>query len=531
MEKRLKESGDLLRKVFYALRDAIFILDARAGAILDCNPAATRVFGYSREEILGRSPDFLHADDEARAEFREQAAAAVPKEGFLFLPRSRMRRRSGRIFPAEHLVAPVSDDASGVIGWVSVVRDVSDVVAAEAEIRKSREQLHQAQKMEALGALVAGVAHELNNPNNLILFNVSLLQSIWRDLVPVLAEQAGTDPARRYGGLTADYLKDRLDQLLSDVADAAERMAKIVGNLKRFSAKSDLAEKEAMDISAAARNVARMARSTMGKSGVRLRVEETPDLPPMRGNPQIVEQILLNLVINGFQAIEGEAGDVVIETGLADAGNRLFIRVSDTGKGVDPEVADRIFDPFVTTRQAVGGTGLGLSVAYNQATDHGGEIVFSDRPGGGAVFTVFFPVDAARAAPRVMVVDDEPAIRGMVAEYLSTRRGCEVAVAENGIEACIKLGEFRPDLIILDIRMQGMDGIELCRALKRDPELAGIEIIVLTGFADDPGVTALTALGVTRILAKPVGMRELADAVGALLARPAEGTGDGIPAG
>ncbi len=531
MEKRLKESGDLLRKVFYALRDAIFILDARAGVILDCNPAAARIFGYDREEIRGRSPDFLHADDDSRAMFRDQAASAVAADGFLFLPRFRMRHRSGRTFSTENTVAPIADRENGTIGWVSVVRDVSDVVAAEEEIQKSREQLHQAQKMEALGTLVAGVAHELNNPNNLILFNVSLLQNIWQDLVPVLTEHGRVDPERRYGGLTAEYLKGRLDQLLADVADAADRMAKIVGNLKHFSVKTDVMEKEAVDLNAAVRNVVRMARSTMRKSGVRLRVVAADGLPPIQGNPQSVEQILLNLIINGFQAIEDGEGEVIVETGLAPAGDRLIVRVSDTGKGVDPQVADRIFDPFVTTRQAAGGTGLGLSVTYNQVKDHGGEIGFSGRPGGGTVFTVFFPLKAARRAPRVMIVDDEAPIRQMVAEYLATRRGYEVAAVENGIEACIKLGEFRPDLIILDIRMQGMDGIELCRTLKRDPELARIAIMVITGFADDPGVQALAELGVTRILTKPLGMGELAAAAEELLEGAAETEDDGIPAG
>ncbi|MCK5418551.1 MAG: response regulator, partial [Desulfobacterales bacterium] len=333
----------------------------------------------------------------------------------------------------------------------------------EEALKESQQQLHHAQKMETLGTLVAGVAHEINNPINLIMYNLPLIQKIWSDLLPVLMEKKERVPHQKFGGFTYEFLEDNLTQLVADMDMAANRVAKIVSDLKNFSKQSNVAEKSTMQVNAAVKNAMRLAQTTLRKSGVRIQPDLDENLPLIKGNLQSIEQIILNIIINAIQAIDHMDGIIRITTGFQRKDARICLQITDNGSGISDAIADKLFLPFVTDKKAEGGTGLGLSVTYGLVQAHGGDISFETREGNGTTFTVLFPTLLKREAIKILIVDDDQTIREMLIEALTRNRDRPYLIEEaaNGIEATIKLGTYRPDLLILDIFMPEMDGLEV----------------------------------------------------------------------
>lgn len=416
-------------------------------------------------------------------------------------------------FDREHLVQQLADACAQNRRLESRVRNT------EITLREAEQRLQQAQKMETLGTLVAGVAHEINNPINLILYNLPLLQKIWTDLLPALISLAESAPERKFGGFTADFLKDNLAQLVADMEMAANRVTKIVADLKNFSRQSNIAEKHLLNINTAVTNALRLAQTTLRKVAIGVRTELAPDLPEVEGNLQSIEQVVLNIVINAAQAIDHTHGEILIQTGFSLKDGRVYLRVTDNGRGVSPAMAERVFLPFVTDKQAQGGTGLGLSVTYSIVQAHGGKIFFENRAGGaGAAFTVQLPTPLKRRAAKILLVDDDPMVRQILMEALAIPRCYLMEEATNGIEASIRLGTYRPELLILDVFMPEMDGVEVCRSIKTEPALAGMKVIITTGFPGHPKLDELAALGFTTVLAKPFNIPGLLRAVEKLLA-------------
>jgi signal transduction histidine kinase/ActR/RegA family two-component response regulator len=416
-------------------------------------------------------------------------------------------------FDREHLVQQLAEACAQNRRLESCVRNT------EITLREAEQRLQQAQKMETLGTLVAGVAHEINNPINLILYNLPLLQKIWTDLLPAMISLAESAPERKFGGFTADFLKDNLAQLVADMEMAANRVTKIVADLKNFSRQSNIAEKHLLNINTAVKNALRLAQTTLRKVAIGVRIELAPDLPEVEGNLQSIEQVVLNIVINAAQAIDHTHGEILIQTGFSLKDGRVYLRVTDNGRGVSPAMAERVFLPFVTDKQAQGGTGLGLSVTYSIVQAHGGEIFFESREGGaGTAFTVQLPTPLKRRAAKILLVDDDPMVRQILMEALAIPRCYLLEEATNGIEASIRLGTYRPELLVLDVFMPEMDGVEVCRSIKTEPALAGMKVIITTGFPGHPKLDELAALGFTTVLAKPFNIPGLLRTVEHLLA-------------
>jgi len=346
----------------------------------------------------------------------------------------------------------------------------------EKALHDSQQQLQQSQKMETLGTLVAGVAHEINNPLNLIMYNIPLLQKIWADFLPVLKERQAIAPNQKFGGFDYDFLADNLVQLIADMEMAAHRVAKTVLDLKNFSRQSNVAEKAPLQVNNAVRNAMRLAQTTLRTSAVEVNLQFGEDLPDIDGNLQSIEQIILNIIINAVQAIDHDQGKIGVTTGIRHQDGRVYIRITDNGRGVSSAISDKIFLPFITDKQSVGGTGLGLSVSYSLAKAHKGEIIFNTTPGEG------------------------------------------VEEASNGIEASIKLGTYRPDLLILDIFMPEMDGLEVCRIISSEPELTDMKVIVTTGYPEHPKLDEVVALGYTNIFSKPFDLLNFIQAIDKILA-------------
>ena len=390
---------------------------------------------------------------------------------------------------------------------------------AEKDLREIQPQLQQAQKMETLGTLVAGVAHEINNPINLMLYNIPLLKKIWVDLLPIIMERKQIEPERKFGGFAYDFLTDNLDQLVADMEMAAHRIAKTVSDLKNYSRQSNVAEKMPLQVNSAVKNALRLAQSTLRKSDVNIKLNLADDLPDIEGNLQSIEQIVLNITINAIQAVNHNRGEIEIKTGLRIKDGMVYIRITDNGRGISPAIADKIFLPFVTDKQSEGGTGLGLSVTYSLVKANDGVIDFETSRDRGTSFNVYLPTLLKRRAAKILVVDDDDAIRQILIEALTMDRQYLVEEASNGIEASIKLGTYRPDLLILDIFMPEMDGLEVCRNICSEPELSNLKVIITTGHPDHPKLDEVVKLGFTNILSKPFGLLNLVKDIETILGR------------
>jgi len=387
----------------------------------------------------------------------------------------------------------------------------------ENALHGSQQQLQQAQKMETLGTLVAGVAHEINNPINLIMYNIPLLQKIWTDFMPILKERQQMEPNQKFGGFDYDFLADNLVQLIADMDMAAHRVAKTVSDLKNFSRQSNVAEKAPLQINSAVRNAMRLAQTTLRASSVDVELHLGEDLPDIDGNLQSIEQIVLNVLINAVQSIDHDRGRIDVTTGFRNQDGRVFIRIADNGRGISNAIADKVFLPFITDKQSEGGTGLGLSVSYSMVKAHEGEIIFDTIPGKGTAFTVLLPSILKGQVPKILVVDDDNAIREMLIEALTMDHRYLVEEASNGIEASIKLGTYRPDLLILDIFMPEMDGLEVCRTISNEPELSDMRVIITTGYPEHPKLDEVVALGYTNIFSKPFDLLNFIQAIGKIL--------------
>jgi signal transduction histidine kinase/CheY-like chemotaxis protein len=391
---------------------------------------------------------------------------------------------------------------------------------AEEALKNSQQQLQQAQKMEALGTLVAGVAHEINNPINLIMYNLPLIQKIWADFLPVLIDQKKIFPDQKFGGFTYEFLEDNLPQLVADMDLAANRVAKIVSDLKNFSKQSNIAEKSALQMNTAIKNALRLAQTTIRKSGVQIELQLGEDLPLMLGNLQSIEQIILNIIINAIQAIDHKYGIIRIRSGFQQKDGRILIAISDNGTGISAAVADKLFLPFVSDKQEEGGTGLGLSVTYGLVQAHGGDISFETHKGKGTTFTISMPTLLKREKAKILIVDDDQTIREMLIEALTQdqKRSYLIEEVTNGIEASIKLGTYRPDLLILDLFMPEMDGLEVCRIIRNEPELSDMKVIISTGYPDPAKLNEMARLGFTNVILKPFNLPEFVKEVERILA-------------
>lgn len=512
-EEALRKTNTFLKNILDSSSSISILSTDLEGTVLFWNKGAENIFGYKADEMVGRQKiDTLYSDDETKRVTKELSASLLKdREGKSC--EIKEITKNGRELCIHLTLSPRFDENGEIVGILGIGEDITERVQAEEALKNSQEKLYQAQKMDTLGTLVAGMAHEINNPINLIMYNISLFQKVWHDCLPVLNQYGGKEPGRKYGGLTYDFLEENSDRLLSDMDMAANRVAKIVSDLKNFARQSNVVDKSSMRINTAVENALRLAQTSLRKSGVELEIDLASDLPLLKGNLQNIEQIILNLVINAVQAIDHDQGVVRIATGFQNKDRRIFVSITDNGCGVAPDISDKLFDPFVTDKQAEGGTGLGLSVTYSLVNAHDGEIVFQSNKEKGTTFTVFLPTVVKEATGRILVVDDDISIRDMLTQSLTEAGPYLVDEASNGIEACIKLGTYRPDLLILDMFMPEMDGLEVCRTIKSEPEFSHMKVIITTGFPDHQKLKEVAALGFDRVHYKPFNLPDFLKAV------------------
>jgi len=274
----------------------------------------------------------------------------------------------------------------------SLAREVAERRKSEEELRLHQQQLVQADKMAALGVLVSGVAHEINNPTGFILLNMPIVKAALLDAMRIVDERReALGPDFHLAGLPYARVREELPHMLDEMLAGGRRIKHIVDDLKNFARREDAPRFEAVDLNAVARAAVRLVDNTIRKATRHIEMELAPDLPRVRGNAQRIEQVVVNLLLNACQALPDATRGVRVVTQDAPGPGQVVLRVVDEGVGIPPEHLPRLTDPFFTTKRETGGTGLGLSVSAGIVKEHGGRLEFDSQVGRGTIATLTLP--------------------------------------------------------------------------------------------------------------------------------------------
>jgi|GEM_PF-693013 len=491
-EEKLAQTARQWQTTFDSANDAIWIFDKQQ-RVLRANKTAEKIFQFTHDQMVGRHCwEIVHGTTEPIPE-------CPLKRAKLSLHRETMELRIGDSWFAV-VVDPILDENGQYSGAVHIVSDIT-------ERRRLEAQLHQSQKMEAVGTLAGGIAHDFNN----------ILAAImgYAEIALAEAEEGQSNRAELKGVLQAASRAKKLVQQILTFSRRAEHLLKLI------------------NINEAVVSAGNLLKQTLPKM-IEIQMDLSDGLAPAMGNPYQIEQILMNLGTNARDAMP-DGGTLTIATSqrrvegvdcLACAqpidGDYVIITVSDTGVGMTEEELSRVFEPFYTTKEVGKGTGLGLSTIFGIVGSHNGHISCSSEPGKGTTFSIYLPPVAQagdqpkRAAIKpatggnetILVVDDEQSILEIAARHL-TNSGYKALTANSGEEA-LEVYKDRADeiaLVILDLSMPGMGGHKCLGELH---SLApALKVIVATGYSRDADLNESTSAVASALLSKPFSKNEL----------------------
>lgn len=492
---RLLESEQRFRAVLEGLPVPVYLQQGMRLAY--ANPAGAALFDVSApEQLLERDVlDFVHPD--FRAEVVDRVRTVLESGQRVPRVEQTLLRQDGTSFSAEVEGIPVS--LGGQAAILLFVQDLTERQREDGERRRMEDELQHAQRLESLGHLAGGVAHDMNNVLAAIL-----------GLGTTLRAKSGADAGQA--------------KAMDIIVHAAERGRELVKGLTDF-ARKGLKEHRAVDLNEVVRSEAALLnRTTLQKVEVVLDLAEP--LPPVLGDPHALGNALMNLCVNALDAMP-EGGALTVSTRVLDVG-LVELEVTDTGEGMAPAVAARALEPFYTTKPVGQGTGLGLSAVYGTVKAHGGQMRIESQPGEGARVSIQLPCmssvppeapgppssEASVHLLRILLVDDDELVRGTVPQMLELL-GHTVETAPGGAEALARL-ERGPDFdgVILDLNMPGMNGTETLRRLRHlHPDLP---VLIASGFKDADVDRILTRFVHVDVLMKPYTLGEIREALARL---------------
>lgn len=262
---------------------------------------------------------------------------------------------------------------------------------AQAIAQLGQQQLLQAEKMAALGFLLAGIAHEINNPNGLILLNSPILMEAFRDAAPILEKQYRDHGDFPFGGLTYAKMRKEIPDMFEELLESARRIKRIVDDLKNFTRKDDASFEETLDLNDLVQTSLRLVGTMLRNSTHNFTARYGDCLPKIKGNGQRIEQVVVNLLMNACQALEDKSQGITVQTSFDEQKGMVELFVEDEGVGIKPEHIIHLTSPFFTTKREKGGTGLGLSLSERIVTGHGGTLTFTSEYGKGTAVTLALP--------------------------------------------------------------------------------------------------------------------------------------------
>jgi two-component system cell cycle sensor histidine kinase/response regulator CckA len=495
-EEELRRREHLLRQVLDALPVGVLVVNLSGDIVLG-NPASRRVWSgmiVSGAERRTKSKGWWHGTGKRIGPDEWASVRALTQGETVVNELIDIENFAGVRKVIKNSVVPIRDDAQAITGAVVINEDVTEVLQLE-------NQLHQAQKMEAVGHLAGGVAHDFNN-----------LLTIINGYSEVILDQIPAESPMRAS--------------VREIAQAGERAASLTRQLLAFSRKQVL-EPKVLDLNAVVTDTAKMLRRLLGED-IDLKTVLEPGLGRVKADPGQIEQVLMNLAVNARDAMP-RGGNLTIETANADLdetytrysdlrpGSYVLLAVSDTGIGMDEATRARIFEPFFTTKGPGQGTGLGLATVYGIVKQSNGQVDVASEPGQGTTFKIHLPVveeviapgksQPARNAPlrgneTILLAEDEPALRALTRHILQLR-GYTVLEA-NPSDRALRIAEEYTGtihLLVTDVVMPVMSGRQLAERLAAIRP--GVKVLYLSGYADDAVIRHGILQAETAFLQKP----------------------------
>jgi PAS domain S-box-containing protein len=393
VEARLAQTSERLSVVLESLPIVTFAASGdEGGEIAYISGTVEEITGFRPEAFLKDPAFFLeqvHPDD--RPHVRSCRIGVASKGVCNCEFRFRAANGSYRWLSEFCRLTGGSEGSIGRI--VGMWQDVTEEKRILKESNTRLQQVIQAHKLASLGEIVAGVVHEINNPNSFIAYNIPLLEEIWKLCEPVLAEHAAANPGWGKRDVSFEELRDDMAEIIAAFRIGSDRINRVVSNLKDFARVEEGARAQPVSVNDVVEKTLLIVGGQIRRSVSRLDLDLGDGLPPVQGHFQKLEQVMANLLVNAHQSIpDKERGRIRVSTRHLPRLGAVAVAIEDNGAGMARPVLDRLFEPFFTSRRDAGGTGLGLSVSYGLIREHQGVIGVLSRPGAGSRFTVFLPV-------------------------------------------------------------------------------------------------------------------------------------------
>ncbi len=378
-EQQLKESYKLLLMIVDGISDPLIMVGKKMDIII-MNMAAEGYFKNKNEKCLGKKcyQIFKEKHGPCKGCKVPLAISNCRKECF---------ERKGIMNPnklEKISIYPVRKEGKM---WAAIIR-LTDITK-EKEMEK---ELIQADKMISLGVLVSGVAHEINSPNNFIMLNTPILWKAWEDIKPIIEKYYKNHGDFSLAGLPYSDMREEIPLLFSGISEGTKRIRQIVQDLKNFARQGDATIRHPLNINETIKKAVRLTENLIKQKTEHFTVEYSQTLPVIRGNPQKIEQVLINLIENACHALPGRDKQIFISSSFEKTTESIVIKIQDEGRGIPPNILNRIMDPFFSTRRDEGGTGLGLAVCSQIVKAHSGKIEVSSVIDKGSIFKIVLPV-------------------------------------------------------------------------------------------------------------------------------------------
>ena len=499
MERALRESENLVRSILEAAPVPVAMVRAEDGLVIYESPASRKIFGHLQQSGEPSYISDLYVNPEDRRRYLALLREKGTVDGFEVM----LKRFDGKPIWVSLTASLIEYQGEEMI--VASAHDLTDQRAAEEQMARQRDALYQSEKLSALGSLLAGVAHELNNPLSVVVGHAQLLK-----------ETAGDQ---------------RTVERATKIGNAADRCSRIVKSFLAM-ARQRPPERRAVDLRDIVQATLDVTGYTLRTANVELRLELDPAVPPVWGDSDQLNQVVTNIIVNAQQAMMDVTTPRVLtirDTYDAAAGE-VTLTIGDTGPGIPAEIQSRIFEPFFTTKDIGEGTGVGLAVSHRVVEAHDGRLRVDSVLGKGAVFTVTLPASAAAAeqappaaasdtpepAASILIIDDEPEVAQMLGDILASA-GHRVVTAGSGQRALRLIEGERFDVILSDVRMPELDGPSLYATLERTAP----DLLKRTAFISGDTLSPSARVFLQRVrrpfLEKPFSLEEVRALVGRIL--------------